>query len=249
MGILSRFKEIMAANVQAMLDRAEDPEKTVDDFMRSLSRDLGQVKAETASVLAEERRTRRALDECWEEIAKLQRYAEKAVEAGNDAEARKFLERKGPLVEKQARLQDAYEAAAANASGMKQIQAKLERDIGGLEERRLQLKSRMAAAKAQQRLNAKGSPSGGGIDAAFKAAEEKVDATYYEAMAIAELRAESKDDLEEQLAQLDRKAETAEARHAGGNAGADAGTNTGTNTGASAEDELAALKEKLRKKE
>ncbi|MGV2787192.1 PspA/IM30 family protein, partial [Clostridium perfringens] len=62
-GILSRFKDVMKVNVNALLDRTEDPEKTVDTYMRSLNTDLGQVKAETASVLSDERRAKRALDE------------------------------------------------------------------------------------------------------------------------------------------------------------------------------------------
>ncbi|MEK8127152.1 PspA/IM30 family protein [Paenibacillus filicis] len=226
MGILARFREIMASNIHALLDKTEDPERTIDDFMRGLNRDLGQVKAETASVLADERRTKRALDDCQAEIAKLQRYAEKAVEAGNDGEARKFLERKVPLAEKEASLQAAYDLAASNAASMKRIQDKLISDIGQLEARQAELKGKLAATRVQQRINAAGS-SVGGQDAAFQAAEEKVNSAYEEAMALAELRGGQKDDLDELLAQYDRD------------------TDKGTDTG----DELAAIKEKLKKKE
>ena len=69
-GILSRFKDVMKVNVIALLDRTEDPEKTVDTYMRDLNTDLGKVKAETASVLSDERRAKRALDECSSEIKK-----------------------------------------------------------------------------------------------------------------------------------------------------------------------------------
>lgn len=101
MGILSRFRDIMASNMNALLDKAEDPEKTIDNFMRNVNIDLGKVKAETASVLADERRTKRTLDDCQAEISKLQHYAEKAVEAGNEGDARKFLEKKVLLTEKE----------------------------------------------------------------------------------------------------------------------------------------------------
>ncbi|MDF2713946.1 MAG: phage-shock protein [Paenibacillus sp.] len=226
MGILSRFRDIMASNMNALLDKAEDPEKTIDDFMRSLNDDLGKVKAEAASVLADERRAHRALEDCKAEIGKLQRYAEKSVEAGNDEEARKFLEKKAPLAEKASRLQTAYDLASTNAASMKQMQDKLVSDIGQLEERRARLKGRMAAAKAQQRLNAIGSPlGGGGYDSAFKAAEEKANSAYDEAMAIAELRAGTKEDLDKLFAQEEKS------------------------TGPNAEDELAAIKEKIKKKE
>ena len=54
MGILTRFKDIMEANINALLDKAEDPEKMVDQYLRNLESDLGKVKAETAAVMADE---------------------------------------------------------------------------------------------------------------------------------------------------------------------------------------------------
>lgn len=94
MGILARFKDIMASNMNALLDKAENPEKMIDQYMRNVNSDLGKVKAETASVMAEEQRSKRALNECSAEIEKMQRYAVKALEAGNEDDARKFLEKK-----------------------------------------------------------------------------------------------------------------------------------------------------------
>ena len=68
MGIISRFKDIMSANINALLDKCEDPEKMIDQYMRNLQSDLGKVKAETASVMADEQRAKRELDECTAEI-------------------------------------------------------------------------------------------------------------------------------------------------------------------------------------
>ncbi|MCM3342100.1 PspA/IM30 family protein [Paenibacillus sp. MER TA 81-3] len=227
MGILSRFRDIMASNVNALLDKAEDPEKTIDDYMRSLNSDLGKVKAETASVLADERRAKSALDECNAEIKKLQRYAEKSVEDGKEEDALKFLERKAALAEKQNRLQTSYDLASDNAVKMKQMQDKLVWDMGRLEARRTELKEKLAAAKAQQRLN-----SGNDVDSSFDALEEKANHALDEAMALAELRGGAKeDDLDDLIAQLEKN------------------MSTNTNTTITAEDELAALKEKMNKKE
>ena len=61
MGILTRFKDIMSANINALLDKCEDPEKMIDQYMRNLESDLGKVKAETASVMAEEQEPRENL--------------------------------------------------------------------------------------------------------------------------------------------------------------------------------------------
>ena len=75
MGILARFKDIMAANINALLDKAEDPEKMIDQTMRNLTSDLGKVKEETAAVMADEQRCKRELDECNKEIAEMQARA------------------------------------------------------------------------------------------------------------------------------------------------------------------------------
>ena len=64
MGIIARFKDIMAANINALLDKAEDPEKMIDQYLRNLESDLGNVKAETAAIMAAETRAKRELDEC-----------------------------------------------------------------------------------------------------------------------------------------------------------------------------------------
>ena len=86
MGIIARFRDIMEANFNALLDRAEDPEKMIDQYLRDLEEDLAKVKAETASVMAEETKAKRALDECIAEITKMQSYAERAVIAGRFSE-------------------------------------------------------------------------------------------------------------------------------------------------------------------
>ena len=116
MGILTRFKDIMSANINALLDKCEDPEKMIDQYMRNLESDLGKVKAETASVMAEETRAKRELDECTEQINKMQAYAEKALKAGNESDARSFLEKKQQLATTQAALTQAYNVAADNAA-------------------------------------------------------------------------------------------------------------------------------------
>ena len=83
MGILTRFKDIMSSNINALLDKAEDPEKMIEQCLRNLNTDLGKVKSETAVVMAEEQRSKRELDECINEMNKMQQFAVKALEAGN----------------------------------------------------------------------------------------------------------------------------------------------------------------------
>lgn len=206
MGILSRFKEIMSSNVHALLDKAEDPSKQVDDYMRKVQRDLAQLKAETASVITAKQRAKRALDECMSEINKLERYAEKSVQSGNDAGAMRFLDMKASLTEKLPQLEAAYEAAVSDAERMQQLQDKLQQDVRALEERHLQLQDKLQTVKRQQQT-ARGKDLSRGD---FDAAAEKIDMAYDEAMALAELRSDSADDLDEAFAQLERKRQQSE---------------------------------------
>ncbi len=189
MGIIARFKDIMSANINALLDKCEDPEKMIDQYLRNLESDLGKVKAETASVMAEETRSKRALDECNAEIEKFQNYAMKAVEAGNDNDARQFLVKKNQLVEKQTSLKQSYDMAAANAAKMRQMHDKLVNDINDLNSRKDAIKAKLAVAKTQERLNKIGaSVSGAQNDmSAFGRMEAKVDKMLDEANAMAEL--------------------------------------------------------------
>ncbi len=226
MGILSRFKDIMASNINALLDKAEDPEKMIDQCMRNFNSDLGKVKAETASVMAEEQRIKRELDECKADVAKMQNYAVKALEAGNEDDARKFLEKKKTLTAKETELQATYNLASSNAARMKEMHDKLVANISELEARRSMLKGKMAVAKTQQRMNEIGASVSDANQSlsAFGRMEDKINRALDEATAMAELNADPEEDIKD----LTAKYET---------------------SGPDVEDELAALKEQLKNKE
>lgn len=189
MGIMERFKDIMSANINALLDKAEDPEKMIDQYLRNMESDLGKVKAETASVIAEESRAKRALDECNANIAKMQTYAEKAINAGNDNDARQFLAQKKVYTDQLVSLQNTYQIAAENASKMRNMHDKLVNDISQLNARRDSIKAKMAAAKTQQRINKIGSSALGVANdmSAFERMEAKADKMLDEANAMSEL--------------------------------------------------------------
>ena len=195
MGILTRFKDIMASNINALLDKAEDPEKMIDQYLRNLESDLGNVKAETASIMAEEVRSKRELDECAGEIEKLQKYAEKALVSGNEADARQFLEKKQQMESKQGALKQGYDLAAANAAKMRQMHDKLVKDIGELNSRRDAIKAKVKVAKTQAKLNEIGSSTMDATSnlAAFDRMEEKADRMLDEANAMAELNKSSEE--------------------------------------------------------
>ena len=68
MGIIARFRDIMAANINALLDKAEDPEKMIDQLMRDLVDNLADVKKETAGVIVAEKSAEREMTACKKEI-------------------------------------------------------------------------------------------------------------------------------------------------------------------------------------
>lgn len=202
MGIMTRFKDIMAANFNALLDRAEDPEKMIDQYLRNLEQDFAKVKAETASIMAEEKSAKRKLDECDEEIARMTEYAKKAVTAGNDGEAKQFLTKKAELTEKRTVLEQNYTLACDNSAKMRQMHDKLAGDIATLKSKRDMLKAKVKVAETQKKINQMGSglADAGNNMAAFDRMEDKVNKMLDEANAMSELNASSEGNSIEELA-------------------------------------------------
>lgn len=205
MEILKRFKDIMTSNINALLDKAEDPEKMIDQYLRDLNSDLGKVKSETAAIMAAEKRERRELEEFEKEIGDMQRYAVKALEAGNEDDARKFLQRKAELSEKVTDKQTAVELAAANTQQMRQMHDKLESDIGELESRRSELKGKASVAKTQKRMNDFASSVDGAGEriSAFDKMEQKINQELDEAIAMSELNKGAETDIKDLASKYD----------------------------------------------
>lgn len=189
MGILNRFKDIMSANINAILDKCENPEKMIDEYMRQVVEQLADVKKETAGVMAEEKRCKREVDENAEQIEKYDQLARKALTAGNEEDARTFLAKKQEYVNNGVDLQKSYEVAKANATKMKEMHDKLTKDVQELEQRRKNVKSKVAVAKTQEKLNKVSSSMGTASDAmnAFERMEQKADNMLDRANSTAEL--------------------------------------------------------------
>jgi phage shock protein A len=205
MSILTRFKDIMASNINALLDKAEDPEKMVDQTLRNLNDDLAKVKSETAAVMAAETKAKRDLDNCKEEVNKYTAYAQKAVDAGNDDDARKFLVKKNEVAAKLAGFEKAYEIAKANADQMKQMHDKLQKDINILNERRQTVKTKVAVAKTKEHINKIGESMSGVSSSmdAFNRMEAKADEMLDKANAQAELNNYGAEDTNDLMAKYD----------------------------------------------
>ena len=205
-GILNRFKDIMSSNINALLDKVEDPQKMIDQYLRNLESDLGKVKAETAAVMAEETRSKRELNECTDSISKMQNYAEKALLAGNEADARIFLEKKEELSKKLVSIQQTYDIAKENSTKMRSMHDKLVKDIGELNARRNELKAKMAIAQTQEKLNKIGSSVNGAMGnmSKFDEMEAKINKRLDTANAMAELNSSNQgENIDDLMAKYD----------------------------------------------
>ena len=98
MGIFTRFRDIISSNINAMLDKAEDPEKLIKLIIREMEDTLIELKASCAGTMANCKKIQRQLDESeareseWEERAAL------AVQKGRDDLAREALLEKRQFV-------------------------------------------------------------------------------------------------------------------------------------------------------
>ena len=193
--ILERFSDIVKANVNAVLDKMEDPSKMIDQYLREMLEDLAEVKKETAGVMAEEARTKRLAEANAAEVAKYEELAKKALTAGNEDDARVFLSKKQELEAAGAGLHTAYAVAHENAGKMRQMHDKLTSDINDLKARREMIKAKVAVAKTQEKLNAFSGASDKTQDAmnAFGRMEDKANNMLDRANAMAELNSEPVD--------------------------------------------------------
>lgn len=189
MSILARFNDIVKANINVMLDKMEDPSKMIDQYLRDMMEDLSEVKKETAGVMAEETRTLRLTEENTAEINKYTDLAKKALAAGNEADARVFLEKKQKLEANAASLQSSYETASQNAEKMREMHDKLVKDIEDLKARREAVKAKVAVAKTQETLNkvAPAAEKSRNAMSAFDRMEDKADQMLDAANAMADL--------------------------------------------------------------
>jgi len=206
------------------LDKAEDPAKMIDQYLRKMMDDLAEVKRETAGVMAEESRTKRLVDENEKEVAKYGDLAKKALISGNENDARVFLSKKQELETVGAGLQTSYAVAHENAVKMRQMHDKLVKDINLLNSRREMIKAKVAVAKTQERINKAGASAAKaqGVASAFERMEAKADKMLDTANAMTELNSKVVDEAQA----LEEKYKSADVN-------------------ASVEDELAALKAKL----
>src|SRR5210317_792661 len=91
MGIFTRFRDIISSNINAMLEKAEDPEKLIRLMIREMEDTLVEIKSACAGVMAGGKKIKRQLNDLETRTQYWEEKAELAVNKGRDDLAREAL--------------------------------------------------------------------------------------------------------------------------------------------------------------
>jgi phage shock protein A len=138
MGIFSRFRDIISSNINAMLDKAEDPQKLIKLMIREMEDTLVEMKASCAGLMAGAKRTRRQMEETEAKRQFWSGKAELAVSKGREDLAREALLEKRRYAERA----HGFEREIAQYDG---LVAQYQGDIRQLEEK-------LASAREKERI-------------------------------------------------------------------------------------------------
>lgn len=105
MGMFTRINDIIQSNINALLDKAEDPEKMIRLIIQEMQETLVEIRTLAAQHIAEQKHLNRQIDNLAKRATHWQDNAELAVSKGKDDLARAALKEKKGLEEKQAELQ------------------------------------------------------------------------------------------------------------------------------------------------
>jgi phage shock protein A len=148
MGIFSRFTDIINSNLNSILDKAEDPEKIIRLMIQEMEDTLVEVRSTAARAIADKKEITRKLDGLDDEAGDWAKKAELALDKGREDLA------KAALAEKAVSLKSA-EALRSQQNAIAEGLEKLNEDIGSLEAKLADAKSRQQAIVARHRTATK----------------------------------------------------------------------------------------------
>jgi len=138
MGIFSRLRDIINSNINAMLDRAEDPEKLVKLMIQEMEDTLVEIKASCAGTIASKKKSQRMLEEAQAQAAKWEENAKRAIDKGREGLAREALKEKRSFTER-------VTALETELTELESLLEEYRRDIE-------QLEAKLAVAREKQRV-------------------------------------------------------------------------------------------------
>ncbi len=213
MGMFSRMSTIVKSKMNRLLDSAEDPRETLDySYERQLEM-LQNVKRGVVEMVTAKRRIQQQADRVQENIARLDRQARQAVEAGRDDLARLALERKQTSLTELEGLDEQIAGMEREQEKLTQAEARLQAKVNAFRNQKEIIKAQYTAAQAQVRIGAALggiSEEMGDVSLAVQRAENKTDQMRAKAGAIDELVESGvldditgpRDDIDRELAQI-----------------------------------------------
>jgi phage shock protein A len=192
MNILQRVSTLVRANINELIDRAEDPEKMIKQLIVDLNNQLIQTKTTVAQSLADQYMLERKLEQVRKEAETCERRAQLAVDKGDDNLARAALQRmnsfQGSAEEMARQLEEQRKEADALKLALSQLETKIgevtrERDVLLARHRRAVAKERMSKTRSQVNPDR--------VDELLDAITGYVDKSETSARAYAELELES----------------------------------------------------------
>ncbi len=186
-GIFGRISDIIKANVNDLIDRAEDPEKMIKQMVIEMEEAVNKATTAVGSAIANEKHLERQYTEKKKLAAEWQERAVKAVNAGRDDLARQALEKKNMFDKAGTDVEGPLAEAKKTSTIMRQ---QLDQLKGKLDEARVRqgtLIARHQAAKAKKQISQSLAGIGDGAFANFDKYEQKVLKVESEAEAFAEL--------------------------------------------------------------
>lgn len=202
MGLFKRLKDITLANINAVLDKVEDPVKMLDQYLRDMEEDIRDASEAVAQQIAISKKFERQYQEAAAMVEKRQNDAIKSINAGRDDLAKKALADKKNHELKMNEFKAQFEIQSATAEKLKDQLAEMKTEYEKLKAKRDTLVARANAARAAEKVYAAMSGLGSSLARhGFERMEEKVMAMEARTEASKEF-APGGSDLDKELAEL-----------------------------------------------
>lgn len=195
-GLLDRVSMLIRANLNDLIDRAEDPEKVIRQALVDMNNQLIQVKSQVATSIADEQKLYQRWQENRAHAEEWQRKAELAVARERDDLAREALQRANTYRSTTAGFQQQYEEQQKTVEQLKTALGQLQAKIEEAEHKKDLLIARARTAKAQVQIQstlAGINTTGSNALNSFDRMEEKVLDQESKARALTELQSTSLD--------------------------------------------------------